>query len=73
MTDTTRASSRATAGIFAVDLVGAACGALAASTLLVPYLGLEGMAAVLIGIKIVSVAVMGGPYALHPSTRLPDG
>lgn len=66
-------SSRATAGIFAVDLVGAACGALVASTLLIPYLGLEGMAAALIGIKLVSLVVIGGPYALHPSTRLPDG
>jgi hypothetical protein len=53
-----------------VDLVGAACGALAASTVLIPYLGLEGMAAALIGIKIISLAVMGGPHALHPSTRL---
>ena len=66
-------SSRSTAGIFAVDLVGAACGALTASTLLIPYLGLEGMAAALIGIKIVSLVVMGGPYALHPSTRVSDG
>lgn len=53
-------SNRATAGIFAVDLVGAACGALTASTLLIPYLGLEGMAAALIGIKIISLTVMGG-------------
>jgi spermidine synthase len=67
------AGSRATAGIFAVDLVGAACGALTASTLLIPYLGLEGMAAALIGIKIVSLVVMGGPYDLHPSTRVSDG
>jgi spermidine synthase len=64
---------RATAGIFAVDLVGAACGALTASTLLIPFLGLEGMAVALIGVKIVSLFVMGGPYALHPSTRLPGG
>jgi spermidine synthase len=64
---------RATAGIFAVDLVGAACGALVASTLLIPYLGLDGMAAALIGIKIISLLVMGGQYVLHPSTRLPDG
>ena len=65
-------SSRATAGIFSVDLVGAACGALTASTLLIPYLGLEGMAAALIGVKIVSLVVMGGPYALHPPTRVSD-
>jgi spermidine synthase len=54
-------SSRATAGIFAVDLVGAAFGALTASTLLIPYLGLEGMAIALIGIKIVSLAVSAYP------------
>jgi spermidine synthase len=70
--DRAGAGGRATAGIFAVDLVGAACGALVASTLL-PYLGLEGMAAALIGVKIVSLVVLGGPYALHPSTRLPGG
>jgi spermidine synthase len=64
-------NNQAAAGIFAVDLVGAACGALVASTLLIPYLGLEGMAAALIGIKIVSLIVMGGSYALRPSTRLP--
>jgi spermidine synthase len=66
-------NNQAAAGIFAVDLVGAACGALVASTLLIPYLGLEGMAAALIGIKIISLTIMGGTYVLRPSTRLPDG
>jgi spermidine synthase len=66
-------NNQAAAGIFAVDLVGAACGALAASTLLIPYLGLEGMAVALIGIKIISLLVMRGPYALRPSTHLSDG
>jgi spermidine synthase len=69
--DRSGAGSGATAGIFAADLVGASCGALVASTLLIPYLGLVGMAAALIGIKIISLVVMGGPYALHPSTRIP--
>jgi hypothetical protein len=40
---------------------------------LIPDLGLEGMAAALIGIKIISLTIMGGTYVLRPSTRLPDG
>ncbi len=65
--------NRAVAGIFAVDLVGAACGALVVSTVLIPYLGLDGTAAGLIGIKIISLLVMGGRYASDRSTHLSDG
>jgi spermidine synthase len=66
-------SNRAAAGIFAVDLVGAACGALVVSTVLIPYLGLEGAAGVLIGIKIISLLVMGGRYAANRPTHLSGG
>lgn len=61
--------NRAAARIFSVDLVGAAFGALLTSMLLIPYLGLGGTVVVLIGVKVVSLALMGGAYGSHGSTH----
>jgi spermidine synthase len=61
--------NRAAARIFSVDLVGAAFGALLTSMLLIPYLGLGGTVAVLIAVKAVSLALMGGAYEAHGSTH----
>jgi spermidine synthase len=54
---------RAATRIFAVDLVGAACGVLITSTLFIPYLGLQGAAGGLIIVKLLSLTVMGGRHA----------
>ena len=66
-------TNRAVAGIFTVDLMGAACGALVVSTVLIPYLGLDGTAAGLIGIKVISLLVMGGRYVSDRPTRISGG
>lgn len=47
------------AAIFSADLMGAACGTLVTSTLLIPYFGIAGAALGLILLKFVSLAVMG--------------
>ena len=44
---------------FSADLMGAACGALLVSVLLIPYLGLAGTLLTLIGLKISSLLVLG--------------
>lgn len=44
---------------FSADLIGAACGALLVSVLLIPYLGLAGTLLVLIGVKVSSLMVVG--------------
>lgn len=44
---------------FSADLIGAACGALLVSVLLIPYLGLAGTLLVLIGLKVSSLLVVG--------------
>lgn len=44
---------------FTADLIGAACGALLVSVLLIPYLGLTGTLLVLIGLKVSSLVVVG--------------
>lgn len=64
--DTNRAASR----MFAVDLIGAACGALIVSTLLIPLWGLVTTACVLIGIKSISFLMMGAQHVSHRSTRI---
>ncbi len=64
---------RAMVGIFSVDLVGAACGALVVSAVLIPYLGLDGSVALLIGVKIASLAVLGGSHGDHGPAHLSDG
>lgn len=51
--------------IFAVDLVGAACGALLVSLVLIPYWGLWVAAYVLIGIKFVSLLVLVSKKGRH--------
>ena len=63
----------ATATVFAVDLVGAACGTLLVSTVLIPYLGLDGAAVTLMGIKIISGLVIGERYVRGRSTHLSCG
>lgn len=65
--------NRAAARIFSVDLVGAAFGALLTSTVFIPYLGLGGAAAALMGVKIISLLLMGEQYASHRSTHLYHG
>jgi spermidine synthase len=64
--DTNAAASR----MFAVDLIGAACGALIVSTLLIPLWGLVATACVLIGIKSISFLMMGAQYVSHRPTRI---
>jgi spermidine synthase len=49
--------------IFSADLAGAACGALVTSTLLVPYTGLVGAAAILAVVKVISAMLLGGYHA----------
>lgn len=44
---------------FSADLIGAACGALLVSVLLIPYLGLAGTLLALIGLKVSSLLVVG--------------
>jgi spermidine synthase len=51
--------------IFAVDLVGAACGALVISTLLIPRWGLMAAAGALVGLKLTSFLLMGRTYVLR--------
>lgn len=58
-------SNISAARLFAVDLVGAACGTLVTSTILIPYLGLSGAIGVLMGIKALSMALLGGSYVFH--------
>jgi spermidine synthase len=56
--------------IFAVDLVGAACGALVISTVLIPRWGLMAAAGVLVAFKLTSFLIMGHAYVLRSSTHL---
>ncbi len=49
----------AAARTFSADLMGAACGTLLTSIVLIPYAGIVWAAAVLAGIKMVSLAVVG--------------
>lgn len=44
---------------FSADLIGAACGALLVSVLLIPYMGLAGTLLALIGLKVSSLLVVG--------------
>jgi spermidine synthase len=49
----------AATGIFSADLIGAACGTLLTSAVLIPYVGIFGAAAGLIGLKMVSLILIG--------------
>ena len=51
--------------IFAVDLVGAACGALLVSTVLIPILGLIATGCILSGIKLTSFLLLGQRHVLR--------
>lgn len=51
--------SQAAAGSFSADLIGAACGTLLTSVVLIPYAGILWTAAGLIGIKLVSLVLIG--------------
>ena len=55
--------------IFSVDLVGAACGVLVISTVLIPRWGLMAAAAGLVALKLTSFLLMGHAYVLRSSTR----
>ena len=46
---------RAVTGVFSADLIGAALGTLAMSTLLIPYLGITGAISALMGLKTLSL------------------
>ena len=52
-------SGLAAADAFSADLIGAAYGALVVSVVLIPFIGVNGAIAVLIGLKLTSVIVMG--------------
>lgn len=60
--------NRAAARLFAVDLIGAAFGALMTSTLLIPYCGLGGTIAVLGSFKVISLLIVGEKYVRSGST-----
>ncbi len=59
-----------TTRIFAVDLVGAACGALVISTVLIPRWGLMAAAGALVALKLTSFLLTGCSYVLRSSTRI---
>jgi len=50
---------------FSADLIGAACGTLFTSVVLIPYFGILWAAAALIGLKIVSIVVIGATHEKH--------
>ncbi len=52
-------TDRHATGAFSADLVGAAFGALLASVLLIPNIGIAGTAAVLIAVKLLSIIAVG--------------
>lgn len=52
-------TSKRAADAFSADLVGAAFGALAVSIVLIPWLGVAGTAAVLVGLKLAASVVVG--------------
>jgi spermidine synthase len=54
---------RAATGIFSADLIGAALGALATSTILIPYLGITGAIGALMGLKVLSLLMVGSLHA----------
>ena len=62
--------NRAAARLFAVDLVGAAFGALATSTILIPYLGLGVTIGILGAVKVMSFLIVGGCHVRPGSTVL---
>jgi len=51
--------NRAAARIFSVDLMGAACGTIAVSAVLIPYAGIEWTAAALVLLKLSSLFIAG--------------
>jgi predicted membrane-bound spermidine synthase len=62
--------NRGVARLFAVDLIGAAFGALLTSTILIPYLGLGGAIVALVVAKMSSLLLIGGSYVRSGPTRL---
>ncbi len=60
--------NRATARLFAVDLIGAAFGALATSTILIPYLGLGVTIGILSAVKVTSFLIVGDCHVWPGST-----
>jgi hypothetical protein len=48
----------AAARTFSADLIGAACGTLVTSVVLIPYVGILWAAAALIGLKVTSLMLM---------------
>jgi len=46
------------ARMFSADLIGAACGTIAASVILIPYAGIEWTAAALVCLKITSLVIV---------------
>lgn len=56
---------RAVSRTFAADLLGAAAGTLVTSVVLIPYVGLFWTTAALIGMKLISLAVVGGRHDDH--------
>ncbi len=57
--------NRQTSGAFTADLVGAAFGALLTSILLIPYAGLAGTAMAIIGLKTISLILIGVIHGTH--------
>jgi spermidine synthase len=62
---------RAATGVFSADLIGAALGTLATSTVLIPYLGITGTIVALMGLKGLSLLIAGTLHEDHVAKTVP--
>jgi len=63
---------RAATGVFSADLIGAALGTLATSTILIPYLGITGAIGALMGLKMLSLLIAGTLHENPVAQTIPD-
>jgi hypothetical protein len=63
--------SRAAAGVFSADLIGAALGTLATSTILIPYFGITGAIGALSGLKVLSLLTAGTLHENPVAQKIP--
>jgi spermidine synthase len=62
---------RAAAAVFSADLIGAALGTLATSTILIPYLGITGAIGALMGLKALSLLTAGTLHENPVAQKIP--
>jgi spermidine synthase len=62
----------AATGAFSADLIGAAFGTLATSTILIPYLGITGAIGGLFALKLTSLWMAGSLHEAHIAKTIPD-